>query len=35
MTPFSETGVLGPFAALAVSPLIGFAFGWFLERDEP
>jgi uncharacterized protein len=32
MMPLSETGVLGPFAALAVAPLIGFAFGWFLER---
>jgi uncharacterized protein len=32
MMPFSETGLLGPFATLATAPLIGFAFGWFLER---
>ena len=30
--PFSETGVLGPAAILLSAPLIGFAFGWFLER---
>ena len=32
MMPLSETGVLGPFAALAAAPVIGFAFGWLLER---
>ena len=32
MMPLSETGVLGPLATLAAAPLIGFAFGWFLER---
>lgn len=32
MMPLSETGALGPGAALAAAPLIGFAFGWFLER---
>jgi hypothetical protein len=30
--PFSETGVLGPNGVLLAAPLIGFAFGWFLER---
>ena len=30
--PFAETGVLGPLAILLTAPLIGFAFGWFLER---
>jgi hypothetical protein len=30
--PLSETGTLGPFATLVAAPLIGFAFGWFLER---
>jgi uncharacterized protein len=30
--PFSETGVFGPVAALASAPVIGFAFGWCLER---
>jgi hypothetical protein len=30
--PFAETGVLGPLGALLTAPLIGFAFGWFLER---
>jgi hypothetical protein len=30
--PFSETGALGPEAVLLAAPLIGFAFGWFLER---
>ena len=32
MMPLSETGVLGPIGVLVVAPLIGFAFGWFLER---
>ncbi len=32
MSPLSETGVLGPAGVLLVAPLIGFAFGWFLER---
>jgi uncharacterized protein len=30
--PFTETGVLGPLGGLLVAPLIGFFFGWFLER---
>jgi len=30
--PLSETGVLGAAAVLASAPLIGFAFGWCLER---
>src|SRR5262245_37914804 len=30
--PFSETGVIGPQGVLLASPVIGFAFGWFLER---
>jgi hypothetical protein len=30
--PLSETGVLGSAGVLASAPLIGFAFGWFLER---
>jgi len=30
--PFSETGVLGSTGVLASAPLIGFAFGWCLER---
>ena len=32
MSPLSETGVLGPASVLLTAPLIGFAFGWFLER---
>jgi hypothetical protein len=32
MSPLSETGVLGPAAVLMTAPLIGFAFGWCLER---
>ena len=32
MSPLSETGVLGPAGVLVTAPLIGFAFGWFLER---
>jgi len=30
--PFSETGLIGPQGTLLAAPLIGFAFGWFLER---
>ena len=30
--PFTETGLLGPIGGLLVAPLIGFFFGWFLER---
>lgn len=30
--PLSETGALGPTAVLLLAPVIGFAFGWFLER---
>jgi hypothetical protein len=30
--PFAETGVLGPLGTLLAAPLIGIAFGWFLER---
>jgi hypothetical protein len=30
--PFGETGALGPSAVLWLAPIIGFAFGWFLER---
>jgi uncharacterized protein len=30
--PLSETGVLGSVGVLASAPLIGFAFGWCLER---
>jgi rhodanese-related sulfurtransferase len=32
MMPLSETGVFGPFATLVAAPIVGFAFGWFLER---
>ena len=32
MTPLTETGWLGAAGALLAAPLIGFAFGWFLER---
>jgi hypothetical protein len=32
MTPLTETGLLGPSGALVAAVLIGFAFGWFLER---
>ena len=32
MTPLTETGWLGPSGALLAAPVIGFAFGWFLER---
>ena len=32
MSPLSETGALGPAGVLLTAPLIGFAFGWFLER---
>ena len=30
--PLTETGVLGPAGELVIAPLIGFGFGWFLER---
>jgi len=30
--PLTESGALGPLGALIMAPLIGFAFGWFLER---
>ena len=30
--PFSETGALGAAGVLASAPLIGFGFGWCLER---
>jgi hypothetical protein len=30
--PLSETGTIGPLAVLVIAPMIGFAFGWFLER---
>jgi hypothetical protein len=30
--PLSETGAIGANAVLLTAPLIGFAFGWFLER---
>jgi uncharacterized protein len=30
--PFTETGALGPVGSLLAAPLIGLAFGWFLER---
>jgi uncharacterized protein len=32
MMPLSETGSVGPLATLIAAPVIGFAFGWFLER---
>ena len=32
IAPLSETGALGETGVLIVAPLIGFAFGWFLER---
>jgi hypothetical protein len=32
VSPLSETGVLSPAGVLLTAPLIGFAFGWFLER---
>jgi uncharacterized protein len=32
MTPLTETGALGSSGALVAAVLIGFAFGWFLER---
>jgi uncharacterized protein len=32
MMPLAETGWLGASGALLAAPLIGFAFGWFLER---
>jgi uncharacterized protein len=30
--PLSETGTIGPDAVLLSAPIIGFLFGWFLER---
>jgi hypothetical protein len=30
--PLSETGMIGPTGVLLAAPVIGFAFGWFLER---
>ena len=30
--PLSETGAIGMTGILVAAPLIGFAFGWFLER---
>lgn len=30
--PFGETGAIGPATLLLLAPVIGFAFGWFLER---
>jgi hypothetical protein len=32
MMPLSETGAFGSAAVLLSAPVIGFAFGWFLER---
>src|SRR5688572_3116346 len=32
MMPLTENGWLGASGALLTAPLIGFAFGWFLER---
>ena len=32
MMPLSETGAVGPRGILFAAPVIGFAFGWFLER---
>jgi hypothetical protein len=32
MMPLSETGAIGSAATLLAAPIIGFAFGWFLER---
>ncbi len=32
MMPLSETGVIGSLGILLTAPLIGFAFGWCLER---
>jgi hypothetical protein len=30
--PLTETGALGPIGELIVAPIVGFGFGWFLER---
>jgi hypothetical protein len=30
--PLTETGALGPTGAMLTAPVIGLAFGWFLER---
>ena len=32
MMPFAETGALGSTGTLIAAPVLGFAFGWFLER---
>ena len=32
MMPLAETGALGPGGVLIAAPIIGAAFGWFLER---
>lgn len=32
MAPLTETGLLGQFGGLVAAPLIGFGFGWCLER---
>ena len=32
MMPLAETGALGPNGTLIAAPVLGFAFGWFLER---
>jgi hypothetical protein len=32
MMPLSESGALGQLGTLAMAPVIGFVFGWFLER---
>jgi uncharacterized membrane protein YedE/YeeE len=33
MMPLTETGAIGPTAALVAAVAIGFAFGWLLERS--
>ena len=32
MMPLAESGALGPNGTLIAAPVLGFAFGWFLER---
>jgi hypothetical protein len=32
VTPLTETGWLGASGGLMAAPIVGFAFGWFLER---
>ena len=32
MMPFAETGALGATATLMTAPVLGFGFGWCLER---